>query len=92
MHVLVKHEVAVPFHSSTKQKFEKWQYHLIVCLDYSSLHVGEEVVDPSIVEDQTNGGGGGSDAENRGENDDPPMPKSVTSPTALPFDLHAYTK
>ena len=49
------------------------------------------MVDPSIVEDQTNGGGGGSDAENRGENDDPPMPKSVTSPAALPFDLqHVY--
>jgi hypothetical protein len=92
MHVLVKHEVAVTLQSSTKQKFEKWQYHLTMCLDYYSLHVGEEVVDPSIVEDQTNGGGGGSDAENRGENDDPPMPKSVTSPTALPFDLHAYTK
>lgn len=60
----------------------------IVFLD-SSLHVGEEVVDPSIVEDQTNGGGGGSDAEKRGENDDPPMPVSVTSPTALAFDLHA---
>jgi hypothetical protein len=52
-----------------------------------SLHVGEEVVDPSIVEDQTNGGGGGSNAESRGQNYDAPMPKSVTSPTALAFDL-----
>jgi hypothetical protein len=30
------------------------------------LHVGEEVVNPGVVEDQTDGGGNGSDAENRG--------------------------
>lgn len=54
---------------------------------FTPLHVGEEVVDPSIVEDQTNCGGGGSDAENRGEDDDAPMPSPAPSPTALPFDL-----
>lgn len=54
---------------------------------FTPLHVGEEVVDPGIVEDQTNCGGGGSDAENRGEDDDAPVPSPAPPPTALPFDL-----
>jgi len=48
------------------------------------------VVDPGIVEDQTNCGGGGGDAENRGENDDAPVPEPAPSPTTLPFDLQHH--
>ena len=48
------------------------------------------MVDPGIVEDQTNCGGGGGDAENRGENDDAPVPEPAPSPTTLPFNLQHH--
>jgi len=51
------------------------------------LHVGEEVVNPGVMEDQTDGGGSGGDAENRGDGHDAPVPDPAPSPAALPIDL-----
>lgn len=62
----------------------------MMCLHPS--HVCEEVVNPSVVKDETDGGGSGCDAENRGEHDDAPVPDPVPFPAGLRFDLHSTIK
>jgi hypothetical protein len=48
------------------------------------------VVNPGVVEDDTDSGGSGCDAENRGDHDDAPVPDPVPFPASLGFDLQHH--